>query len=294
MSQDIADAAAGPTLAILFFIGFCITYAFMVPRAIKDNEMTRYILQTTLLFIGIIIQLGINWQTIQGLCGSVDIPNLLMSSFVPWLLIFGVTLVLLIIFTGWLQPFSNTIGYYLVYQFGNLTNVWDACFKGYDEASTMRTNAEKILKDPSKSTGEQVSSAEKDLKTASTIEQILNKSWLIINNIPPNKPGFEQFWKEAYENNLLLDDEEDATQSVAGLKLYELLSIKRIISEVIWFGLVGVLSILVSNNLVLEQTCNISPEDLQSQNDIAKSTMADIKSKAEAKTSSLSFLDYGH
>ena len=65
MSQDIADAAAGPTLAILFFIGFCIVYAFMVPRTLKDNEMTRYILQTTLLFIGIIIQLGINWQTIQ-------------------------------------------------------------------------------------------------------------------------------------------------------------------------------------------------------------------------------------
>lgn len=294
MSQDIADAAAGPTLAILFFIGFCIVYAFMVPRTLKDNEMTRYILQTTLLFIGIIIQLGINWQTIQGLCGSVDVPNLLMSSFVPWLLIFGVTLVLLIIFTGWIQPFSNTIGYYLVYQFGNLTNVWDSCFKGYDEASTMKTQAEKILKDSSKSSGEEVARAEQNLKTASTIEQILNKSWLIINNVPPNKPGFEQFWKEAWENNLLLDNQEDVNNSKAGIQLYELLSVKRIVSEVIWFGLVGSLSILVSNNLVLEQTCNISPQDLQSQNDMAKSTMAGLKTQAESKTSSLSFLDYGH
>ena len=294
MSQDIADAAAGPTLAILFFIGFCIVYAFMVPRTLKDNEMTRYILQTTLLFIGIIIQLGINWQTIQGLCGSVDVPNLLMSSFVPWLLIFGVTLVLLIIFTGWIQPFSNTIGYYLVYQFGNLTNVWDSCFKRYDEASTMKTQAEKILKDSSKSSGEEVARAEQNLKTASTIEQILNKSWLIINNVPPNKPGFEQFWKEAWENNLLLDNQEDVNNSKAGIQLYELLSVKRIVSEVIWFGLVGSLSILVSNNLVLEQTCNISPQDLQSQNDMAKSTMAGLKTQAESKTSSLSFLDYGH
>lgn len=294
----MGDAAAGPTLAILFFLGFCLVYAFIAPRTLEDSETTRYILQSSLLFIGIIIQLGTNWQTIKDICGSVDISNLLISSFIPWLLIFGVILVLLIIFTGWIQPFSNTIGYYLVYQFGNLTNVWEACFKGYDDASLMRTAAQEALKaaassEKAESLGTSVIKAETDLKTAGTIEEILNKSWLIINNIPPNKPGFEQFWKEAKENNLLLNDEE-ATDSVDGKKLYELLSVKRIISEVMWFSLIGILTILVSNNLVLEQTCNISPQDLQSQNDVAKSTMDQLKSQADSKKSSLKFLDYGH
>lgn len=293
MSTNIGDAAAGPTLAIIFFLSFCLIYGFIAPRALKDSETSRYILQTSLLFIGLIIQLGINWQTIKGICGSVDIPNLLMSSFTPWLLIFGVLLVLLIVFTGWLQPFSNTFGYFLVYQFGNLPVIWENCFKGYNEANVMKKQAQETLADVSGKSGEQVKQAEVNLRTASTIEQILNKSWLVINNIPPNKPGFEEFWKEASESNLLEGNPgPDPNSSVAANQLYTLLSVKRIISEIIWFGLVGVLTILVSNNLVLEQTCNLSPQDLQQNIDSAKSSMDDLNSKQ--KTSSLTFLDYGH
>ena len=271
--NKLMEANSGAAVGILYFLISCLIYVFIAPKNINTNAVNRYFLQWSLLIVGVIIQLSINWQTMRQICNkSASMSGLIMTSLVPWLLVFGTILVLITVFNGWLQPFSNTIGYYLVYNFGNLANVWDACFKDRGDAKALRDKG--------------------NVKNADTIDKILNQSWLIINNIPPNKPGFEQFWMEAYDNNLLAEGE-TATSfgGTKGSKLYQLLAVKRTISEFMWFSLIGVLTILISNNLVLEETCNLSPEDIE--NNIQKAK-AQTNQENNERDDSVTFYDYGH
>ena len=65
----------------------------------------------------ILILFGQIWFSISitsGLCGSPQGYTVLFS-IVPWVVIFNILQLMLIVFPGWLSPFSNTIGYAVVY-----------------------------------------------------------------------------------------------------------------------------------------------------------------------------------
>ena len=286
VDDSAAQAVSGPAVGILFIIGVAFIYGFLAPTSLSANIGTRQSYQFILLIIMIIIQFYINWTTYKGMCGNIEFLPIIISTFVPWLLIVGIAIVLLNMFPGWCQPFSNTIGYFLVYQFGNLPVVWSNCFGNIEEKKSKLKALEKQKGD--------ISEIEKAFTSTNTLEKIINQSWLIINQIPPQKPGFLTFWEDCKKNDLLSEtakvgdaingDNKDANA------LYQLIAIKQTVSEVIWLAALGALTVLVSNNLLIMNSCEGTPDQLASN---AQSTFNAVKDKNPNQGSQTQLLNYG-
>jgi hypothetical protein len=287
VDDSAAQAVSGPAVAIIFIIGAAIVYGFLAPTSLNAKVGTRQSYQLILLIIMIIIQFYINWSTYKGMCGNVQFLPIIMSTFIPWLLIVGIAIVLLNMFPGWCQPFSNTIGYFLVYQFGNLPIIWSKCFGNIDEKKSQ-------LEDLKKKDKDNVTEIQKLLNTTNTLEKIINQSWLVINQIPPQKPGFLTFWEDCKKNNLL--SKAAATEDVINGNnkdanaLYQLIAIKQTISEVVWLAALGALTVLVSNNLLIMNSCERSPDELAAT---AQSTFNSVKGTDENQGSQTQLVDYG-
>ena len=290
VDDSVAQAVSGPVVAILFIIGVAVVYGFLAPTSLNAKVGTRQTYQFILLLIMIIIQFYINWTTYKGMCNNIQFLPIIMSTFVPWLLIVGIAIVLINIYPGWCQPFSNTIGYFLIYQFGNLPVIWSNCFGNVDDKKSKLKKLEDS-KDP------QDSEILRLTTTTNTLEKIINQSWLIINQIPPQKPGFLTFWEDCKKNDLLSINANSADvlsgNNNEANALYQLISIKQTIAEVIWLAALGALTVLVSNNLLIMNSCEGSPDELaaraQSTFNAVKGTSEETKEKEGSQTQLLNY-----
>ena len=59
-------------------------------------------------------QFIINISLTKELCGESSYGNAFLYTFIPWVVIFGLLNIALMMFPGWKAPFSNTFGYLVV------------------------------------------------------------------------------------------------------------------------------------------------------------------------------------
>ena len=104
----VKPSAPNPIFSILWF--FISTIIFFIVRFVTKDS-TKLIVFVVYVFILILGEFFINMQLTSALCGVTQTGTALIVTFVPWLIIFGLLNVMLIIFKGWKQPFSNTFGY---------------------------------------------------------------------------------------------------------------------------------------------------------------------------------------
>ena len=116
-----------PSVSIFFFIA--ITTILLIFKIIllpsdnigdfkNENQTTKiiFIFYILLLLFGNYL---INTSVTTRMCnGTPQWGSTFIITFLPWILIFGVLNVILIIFPGWLTPFSNTFGFFVVTIFG--------------------------------------------------------------------------------------------------------------------------------------------------------------------------------
>ena len=75
-----------------------------------------------------------NLRTHQSICTSGDEKqyfNFFIGTLLPWIIIFGILYFILETFDGWVRPFSNTIGYFIVTLIG-IESVMDELLKKND------------------------------------------------------------------------------------------------------------------------------------------------------------------
>lgn len=202
-------------------------------------------------YLGVIVvsQLLLNIGYLMAKCGgSLDknIGAAALFTFIPWILIFGVLLVVLIIFPGFKSAFSDVIGYYVVA--GGANDIFGSILMGTD------------LNEMIEKTGDE-SRRNELTKAAEAIIKICGNKSILINQMNPD--NFLSIWDTlkplmtpgSYENIELKQ------------QLLNLVVLKDNIGEAFWYVYTAILiSSIVYYNLAT-RGCVKSAEQIKSEHD---------------------------
>ena len=97
-------------ISALFYFLVVTTVFFIVKYNIK--EQTSVIMAVIAYVLSIIIgEFFINLNLTNVMCGEDQWGTAFSITLAPWLIIFGLFIIMLDLFPGWKVPFSNTMGY---------------------------------------------------------------------------------------------------------------------------------------------------------------------------------------
>lgn len=186
---------AGSTLvSIVVFIITSIAYYFLLvpkltidiitqPNSFIDYQKSKGKMLMIFFLLVLVTQLGINITLLVKDCGgsfSNNIKQGLLLSLVPWILIFGAVIAVLMIYPSFKSVFSNVIGYFYVSRSAN--NLLSELLVNVDINKTINEDTK----------GNE--SKNKDLKgAAQAIIHLMGNLSVLINEITP--ANFESYWK---------------------------------------------------------------------------------------------------
>lgn len=174
----------------------------------------------------------INVSLTKALCGTSQLMTALKVTVIPWIIIFGLLNILLKIFPGWLSPFSNTFGYAIT-RLAGINNLMNDIF----------------LSD--------IKSSDTNLKSANeALAYIYTDKSLLINEI--SIENFDDFW--SHMKPLMKQDADNFKDS-----LFNMIRLKDIVAEYIWYLLSGVLVTSVSYNYIINSGCRQSIKEINSR-----------------------------
>lgn len=219
----------------------------------KDKQMEYYtanMKRLALYFTVVVVsQMFLNVVYLMGKCGGAldkNISAAAMYTFFPWVLIFGVLMIVLMIFPGFKSAFSNVIGYYVVA--GKANDIFGSILIGTDlNAEIEKTN------DPDRKN--------ELTKAAEAIIKICGNKSIIINQMNPD--NFSGLWETlkplmtpgSYENISIKQE------------LLDLVAYKENIGEAFWYIYASILiSSIVYYNLAT-RGCVKSLEEIKSDHD---------------------------
>ena len=269
-----------PSVSIFFFIA--ITTILLIFKIIllpsdnigdfkNENQTTKiiFIFYILLLLFGNYL---INTSVTTRMCnGTPQWGSTFIITFLPWILIFGVLNVILIIFPGWLTPFSNTFGFFVVTIFGIKTLFND-----------------KIIAEKENWGGVKKTTIDSDFQVARALQQIYGNESLLINEIPrigesekERVENFEQFYSTMNELRIFKVDSDGKIK----LELYKMLVIKDYIAEYVWYILTGILVASITYNYIVNIGCDFSSQQMRDKyqrfvdNELNKSNSADKETR---------------
>ena len=127
LMNDKIKVVPNPMNSMIYFLTLTILYGIFTIYTIigssretaKSTSQNKIVLLIYVCFL-VSGMYFINLKTSQELCNTEKIQyyNVFFATFIPWIIIFGTLYFLLELFNGWILPFSNTIGYYVVYALG--------------------------------------------------------------------------------------------------------------------------------------------------------------------------------
>lgn len=211
-------------VSVVFFV-----LKFVILRDNKGTQAMVGVFALYLIIVGI-TAIVLNNRAIKNKCGEENFGMAFLATLVPWGLIFGLLNLVLIIFPGWKAPFSNTFGY-LIVKLSGLNDILN---------NTLKTKAGK--------------SEERGVNEM--ITKIYTDRSLLINEITPD--NYQEFWDSMRKGNLLTSKANDFKD-----KLRELIIMKDIVSEFIWYILTGIIITTLSSNYISSVKCVPSSEYLE-------------------------------
>lgn len=266
-----------PGISIVFFL--IVTTVLLILKivllpsgsditAFKTGSQTTtivYIVYILLLFAG---NYMINISITSQLCsGTPQWGTTFIVTFMPWILIFGIINIALVIFPGWLIPFSNTFGYFVVGFFG-LKELFDSKIISRD-GTNRNVNQEKI---------------DNNIDVARALQKIYGNESLLINEIPRDGETEEQKvanFTDFFNTMSQLKIFKPKTETrEAQVELYRLLKIKDIVAEYVWYILAGLLVSSITYNYIVNVGCDINSKQMsdayrQYEKEEAKKQIAD-------------------
>jgi hypothetical protein len=230
-----------------------------------------YIYLAVYIFLVIVIQFMVNTSIITSTCGGSITENLGSAgiyTFLPWILIFGVLVLVLTIYPGFKSAFSDVIGYYYVSTSANklLTDLLiDKNIQSKLDADPTMTSSKK----------EAMQSA------ADAIIKICGNTSILINQIVPL--NFNNYWniltplmKDQYKSG---GPEAESMKS----KLFDLVVTRDDVGEAMWYMYTGILLTSIVQLKISTKGCASSPQTME-QN-YQKFVEQDQKATAEQQKS---------
>jgi hypothetical protein len=264
-------AELSSSVAIFFFLAVFGAYAYY--KYTKNGVLSGGI--TTLFFIVLLIgEYFINLAMSKDICGFDQEKTALLATVIPWFLVLGALKAALIVFPGWLTPFSNTFGYMFVSVVTDLKDVFNNILtpqfdlapeaqKGGGDGASDSTD---IPKDDVKN--------KRDIGRA--LEQIYTDQSIILNEL--NLDNLDRFWDSFKESRLIRP-----SAKVEDLdKIRKFLMMKTIVGEFVWLVLCGLLVVSISYNYLLNMGCSFTPEQQKIRAQVLKETQ-DAAKKKEAE-----------
>ena len=206
----------------------------------KKIKYSKYIVQTFI--FGVFICLLFIFQIMASIFGyknyaitytgnndidiSSKVPQIILYTIVPWIVMFGSLVTLLKIFPGWKLPFANTFGYLIVKLLG-IKKLATELIISYDEVGN---SLEPDTDDDNFN------------RAIRTVKPIIQDPSMILNEI--SSDNFDNFWKTMEDGKILKTEEYykmtyNKPREESRGTLEKFINIKENIAEYIWYVLAG-------------------------------------------------------
>jgi hypothetical protein len=225
--------------------------------------------------IVVLTQFGVNVSSIISTCGgsvSQNIGSAALLTFIPWFFIFGVLLVVLILFPGWKSAFSNVIGYFFVS--GQANSILSDLLVVEDVNSEI-LNA----------SGSDIKTRDALQEAASAIVKLNGNMSLLINQIVPD--NFLKYWailtplmKTQYQQDPVATD--DIQQ-----KLLQLVVLRDNIGEAMWYIYTAILLTSIVQYKIATQGCSPDLASLNANQEIFQQKQKKIQDENAAAQSNV-------
>jgi hypothetical protein len=270
-------AELSSSVAILFFLAVFAAYSYY--KYTKSGVLSGGI--TFLFFLVLIIgEYFINLAMSKDICGFDQEKTAVIATILPWFLVLGVLKAALIVFPGWLSPFSNTFGYIFVSVVTDLKDVFNNILTPQFDLTPAKAGAAQIggagdggLQDSADVPADEVKN-KRDIGRA--LEQIYTDQSILLNEL--NLGNLDRFWDSFKESRLIrpsakVDDLE---------KIRKFLIMKSVVGEFVWLVLCGMLVVSISYNYLLNIGCSFTPEQQKIRAQVLKEKQDDAKKKDDA------------
>lgn len=233
------------TIFIILTVIYIITEYYIKYIHVNSGD-TSYFFYAYLAIV-IVVEYLINVSITRNICGEYQILTALVSTILPWGLIFGTFIMLLSTMPGWLSPFSNTFGYIAAIMYG-----LDGTFK-------------KIFKTSK--------TVESEQHLVDTVRHIYSDRSILINEVTPD--NFEDFWTsmQATFNTGVYDNKELKKELLA------IIGLKDSVAKLIWYMLIGVLVTSMSYNYLIDSSCTMSSRMRKREMDNYERNLAAIQTE---------------
>ena len=272
------------TCFIILTLGYTILKSYFNPQSPKDDSKKNYggIILLIYMLITLIAQIISNFSNAKAVCQGSGQPflTIFLYTLIPYFFIFGSIILMINIKKGWLNPFSNTIGYVIAMKLFKGGKSFNTILNYYKSKSTGNTQQEgiieKICSDKSLITNELSGENYESMMNAilpgvldgktNDGDEIARKSSEISKDKPNQTPSEDPETKVAPEANDVKQDDLDKAYN----SLFRMVLLKDVIAECVWLLLAGCLAISVETNIITAIECDYDP-----------ATMKAIKKKAE-------------
>jgi hypothetical protein len=232
-----------PSLGLFIFTLQTLAYLiFEVLTKAKYASLVFKIYITAIVFSQFLLNINLT----RDICGEANTFIAFIYTFIPWTIIFGIIVLFLGVFPGWLAPFSNTFGYFLIRMYG------------------LNKKFENVVKGNSIPGETALPETPEAAKSKELIQNILSNKSILVNEIPDANTGFDNFLISLNNMGLLKDkmfDKDSVTNEYsnpATLALQDLIRIKFLIAKIIWYLLTGLLTISIAYNSIIQSECKNS------------------------------------
>ena len=226
------------------------------PIKYKEYVSNNYMYLAVYFVLVMVIQFIVNASIISSTCGGNITENMGAAgvfTFLPWTLIFGILILILISYPGFKSAFSDVVGYYWVSTSANkiitelLVNP-DVQNK-IDSADTKTPQQKEALQ-----------------SAADAIIKICGNTAILINQIVPS--NFESYWgmltplmKEKYQTV----NQETANQETIDIKnkLFDLVVTRDNVGESLWYIYTGILLTSIVQLKITTRGCVNNPKTME-------------------------------
>jgi len=220
------------------------------PKKYEEYNKNNYLYLGIYLVLVMLIQFVVNASVISTTCGgsiSENIGAAGVLTFVPWTLIFGVIIMVLIIYPGFKSAFSDVIGYF--YISGPATKI-------ITELLVNRDVEKKLTGNETKEEREALEDA------ADTIIKICGNTSILINQIVPD--NFQDYWKilNPLKKEKYRDDNSSETKDIKQ-QLFELVVTRDNIGESLWYVYTGILLTSIVQVKITTRGCNTNTATME-------------------------------
>ena len=221
----------------------------------------------------IVIQFIVNSSIITNSCGGNITENMGAAgvlTFLPWILIFGVVIVILTVYSGFKSAFSDVIGYFWVYSSANkvITELL------VDPKIQKKMNEDNTLTPQQK---------ENMMTAADTIIKICGNTSVLINQIVPT--NFQSYWniltpllKPKYQT------ENPETEKIRN-ELFEIVVTRDNVGESMWYMYTGLLLTALVQLKITTRGCISNPKTMEENYKKFQESQQKAKEQKELATS---------